>query len=250
MDVVILCGGMGTRIRGIDDQLPKPMIKIGDEPILVHIMRYYAIFGHRRFVLCLGYKGDVIREYFGGSTDKGEMQEIEYSDTQTGHWTVMLAETGESSMTGSRVSRVRHLVNGTDFLLTYGDGVSDVNLDDLLQYHRAVGGVLTLTAVRPPARFGEVGFGADGLATSFNEKPQASGGHISGGYFACSRQLFDYVTDDESLVFERRPMQTLVAERRLAVFQHDGFWQCMDTNRDWELLNELLSTGGAPWKRW
>lgn len=250
MDVVILCGGMGTRIRGVDDQVPKPMIRIGEEPIVVHIMRYYASFGHRRFILCLGYKGDVIREYFGDSTDRSKTQEITHSDAYTGRWNVVLAETGSAAMTGSRVSQVRRLVTGADFLLTYGDGVSDVNLDDLLKRHYAVGGILTLTAVRPPARFGEVSFGVDGLANSFNEKPQASGGHISGGYFACSTQLFNYVTDDESLVFERQPMQQLVAERRLAVFQHDGFWQCMDTNRDWELLNELHAKGGAPWKRW
>lgn len=250
MDVVILCGGMGTRIRGVDDQVPKPMIRIGDEPILLHIMRFYASYGHRRFVLCLGYKGDVIRQFFG-CQDTDVTREVDYMDTTTGEtWSVVLAETGANSMTGSRVSQVRNVVGGGEFLLTYGDGVSDVDLDKLVARHRASGAVLTLTAVRPPARFGEVGFNSDGFATSFNEKPQASGGHISGGYFACSPTLFDYVTDDESLVFERQPMQTLVTERRLGVYQHDGFWQCMDTNRDWELLNELHSELKAPWKRW
>lgn len=249
MDVVILCGGMGTRIRGVDDQVPKPMIKVGDQPILQHIMRFYASYGHRRFVLCLGYKGDVIRRHFGSQATSGTA-EVTYSDALTGAWSVVLAETGEQAMTGSRISQIRHHVGDDDFLLTYGDGVSDVDLDALVRQHERLGSVLTLTAVRPPARFGEVGFGSDGLATSFNEKPQASGGHISGGYFACSSRIFDYVTDEESLVFERQPMQKLVTERRLGVFQHDGFWQCMDTNRDWELLNQLDSSGRAPWKRW
>lgn len=249
MDVVILCGGMGTRIRGVDDQVPKPMIKVGDDPILVHIMRFYASYGHRRFVLCLGYKGDVIRQHFGVH-DSGVTREVVYTDSIGGEWQIVLAETGDASMTGARVSRIRSFVSGDDFLLTYGDGVSDVPLPDLVQTHRSIGSVLTLTAVRPPARFGEVNFGTDGFATSFNEKPQASGGHISGGYFACSNRLFNYLTDDESLVFERQPMKTLVTERRLGVYQHDGFWQCMDTHRDWELLNELLREGKAPWKRW
>lgn len=250
MDVVILCGGMGTRIRGVDDQVPKPMIRVGNDPILLHIMRFYASFGHQRFVLCLGYKGDVIRQFFGCNATAGT-SEIDHRDPVTGTtWSIVLAETGIASMTGSRVSQVRHVVGNQDFLLTYGDGVSDVDLGKLIEHHRASGAVLTLTAVRPPARFGEVGFDASGFATTFNEKPQASGGHISGGYFACSPTLFDYVSDDETLVFERQPMQTLVAERRLGVYQHDGFWQCMDTNRDWELLNELDSLQKAPWKRW
>lgn len=249
MDVVILCGGMGTRIRGVDDQVPKPMIKVGEDPILVHIMRFYASYGHRRFVLCLGYKGDVIREYFG-VRDRGVTREVVRKDRASGDWNVVLAETGDASMTGARVSRARMHVTGDDFLLTYGDGVSDVPLPELVRTHHAIGSVLTLTAVRPPARFGEVNFGSDGFATSFNEKPQASGGHISGGYFACTTQIFDYLSDDESLVFERQPMQTLVTERRLGVYQHDGFWQCMDTHRDWELLNDLLREEKAPWKRW
>lgn len=248
MNVVILCGGMGTRIRGVDDQVPKPMIKVGTEPILQHIMRYYASYGHRRFVLCLGYKGDVIRKYFG-SQNSQDGDEIVFEDPQTGEWRVVLAETGEASMTGARVSRVRRFVSDDDFLLTYGDGVCDVNLHDLVATHTSSNTVLTLTAVRPPARFGEVGFDSTGIATSFNEKPQASGGHISGGYFVCSPQLFDYLSDDETLVFERQPMQTLVKERQLGVYPHDGFWQCMDTYRDWELLNELEQSGSAPWHR-
>jgi glucose-1-phosphate cytidylyltransferase len=247
MNVVILCGGKGTRIRGVDDQVPKPMIRVGDEPILLHIMRFYASFGHRRFVLCLGYKGEVIREFFGAANLSDD--EVVFDDRLGGRWRIVLAETGEASMTGARVSRVRQHVGDESFLLTYGDGVCDVNLNDLIAHHETIGTTLTLTAVRPPARFGEVGFDSGGIATSFNEKPQASGGHISGGYFVCSPQLFHYLSDDESLVFERQPMQTLVKERQLGVFQHDGFWQCMDTYRDWELLNELEQSGSAPWRR-
>lgn len=249
MDVVILCGGMGTRIRGVDDQVPKPMIRVGNDPILLHIMRYYATFGHRRFLLCLGYKGDAIRRYFS-VTDSGSTTEVRHVDSATGEWSVGLIETGEAAMTGARVAKVHPHISGDEFLLTYGDGVSDVNIDNLVMRHRQLRSAITLTAVRPPARFGEVAIGDDGFATSFNEKPQASGGYISGGYFACSRELFDYVKDDDALVLEREPMQNMVRERRLGVHQHDGFWQCMDTNRDWELLNGMLQDGKAPWKRW
>lgn len=250
MIVVILCGGLGTRIRGVNDDVPKPMITVGSEPILLHIMRFYASFGHREFVLCLGYRGDVIRRCFNASPDRQRSQHVEFNDTVTGKWSVLLAETGESSMTGSRVSQVREYVRNDDFLLTYGDGVSDVDINKLVDKHRELGSSMTITAVRPPARFGEVSFGEDGVATSFNEKPQASGGYISGGYFVCSPTLFDVLDDAASLVLEREPMQQLVAARRLGVHRHDGFWQCMDTHRDWELLNELALKGAAPWKRW
>ncbi len=252
LKVVILCGGLGTRIRGVDDDVPKPMIRIGDEPILVHIMRYYASWGHREFVLCLGYKGDVIRSYF---TDRGSVVGRDGDDftvtvpDSSGDWQVTLADTGITTMTGGRVARALRHTHGESFMLTYGDGVADVNIDELVASHRRHDRAMTLTAVRPPSRFGEVRYGPDGVATSFNEKPQTSEGRISGGYFVCRPSVAHYLSDRDDLVFEVEPMKGMVRDGQLSVFEHDGFWQCMDTHRDWELLNELLQRNEAPWKR-
>lgn len=252
LKVVILCGGLGTRIRGVDDDVPKPMIRIGDEPILVHIMRYYASWGHREFVLCLGYKGDAVRSYF---TQRGTVAATEGSDTtvvvpgRDGDWRVTLAETGLTTMTGGRVARALRHVKHESFMLTYGDGVTDVNIDELVAAHERHDRAMTLTAVRPPSRFGEVRYGSDGVATSFNEKPQTSEGRISGGYFVCRPSVARYLSERDDLVFEVEPMKGMVRDGQLSVFEHDGFWQCMDTHRDWELLNELLQRNEAPWKR-
>lgn len=252
LKVVILCGGLGTRIRGVDDDVPKPMIRIGDEPILVHIMRYYASWGHREFVLCLGYKGDVIRSYF---TERGTVTAHDGADfvvvvpNPAGDWRVTLADTGLNTMTGGRVARAMRHVNGESFMLTYGDGVTDVNVDELIASHARHDRAMTLTAVRPPSRFGEVRYGPDGVATSFNEKPQTSEGRISGGYFVCRPSVAGYLSERDDLVFEVEPMKNMVRDGQLSVFEHDGFWQCMDTHRDWELLNELLQRNEAPWKR-
>lgn len=252
LKVVILCGGLGTRIRGVDDDVPKPMIRIGDEPILVHIMRYYASWGHREFVLCLGYKGDVIRSYF---TERGTVIARDGADfvvvvpDPAGDWRVTLADTGLNTMTGGRVARAMRHVNGESFMLTYGDGVTDANVDELIASHARHDRAMTLTAVRPPSRFGEVRYGPDGVATSFNEKPQTSEGRISGGYFVCRPSVTGYLSERDDLVFEVEPMKSMVRDGQLSVFEHDGFWQCMDTHRDWELLNELLQRNEAPWKR-
>jgi len=183
MNVVILCGGKGTRIRGVDDRVPKPMITVGDLPIVVHIMQRYAKFGHRRFILCLGYLGNVISEYFG-STFPSTSSEIRFLLPDGIAIDIVLANTGKESMTGSRVAQIQDHVNG-DFMLTYGDGVSDVAIDQLVQFHQTHDCAMTLTAVRPPSRFGEVQVDNRGIATSFNEKPQASSGLISGGFFVC-----------------------------------------------------------------
>lgn len=247
MKVVLLCGGKGTRIRGVDDKVPKPMIPVGDHPIVVHIMEHYAHFGHRDFVLCLGYLGHAVKEYFGAMTS-ADTESVKFSLPNAGIVNVMLVDTGLDAMTGARIRKIRHIVGEEDFFLTYGDGVSDVPINHLLEFHRSHEASMTLTAVRPPSRFGEVEVDQSGLAVSFNEKPQASAGLISGGYFVCRSKLFGYLSEREDLVLEADPMRTMVRQRQLAAYTHEGFWQCMDTYRDWELLNELYKKNEAPWR--
>lgn len=247
MNVVLLCGGKGTRIRGVDDAVPKPMIPVGSQPIVVHIMQHYAFYGHRDFVLCLGYLGNVVREFFGATSSAVE-ETVSFELPTAGQVNVTLVDTGLDAMTGARVRKIRHVVGGNDFLLTYGDGVSDVPIDRVLAFHRSHNAAMTLTAVRPPSRFGEVEVDTCGIATSFNEKPQVSAGLISGGYFVCRPSLFEYLDDREDLVLEADPMRHMVRDRRLAAYTHQGFWQCMDTYRDWELLNDLDRRDEAPWR--
>jgi len=223
------------------------MIPVGSHPIVVHIMQHYAFYGHRDFVLCLGYLGGVIRDFFGSTTTAVE-ETVTYTLPTAGKVNVTLVDTGLDSMTGARVRKIRHLVGDDDFFLTYGDGVSDVPVDDVLSFHRSHSSAMTLTAVRPPSRFGEVEVDASGIATSFNEKPQASAGLISGGYFVCRRTLFGYLSEREDLVLEADPMRQMVRDRQLAAYTHEGFWQCMDTYRDWELLNDLDRKDEAPWR--
>jgi len=247
MKVVLLCGGKGTRIRGVDDAVPKPMIPVGSQPIVVHIMQHYAFYGHRDFVLCLGYLGNVVREFFGATSSAVE-ETVSFELPTAGQVNVTLVDTGLDAMTGARVRKIRHVVGGNDFLLSYGDGVSDVPIDRVLAFHRSHNAAMTLTAVRPPSRFGEVEVDTSGIATSFNEKPQVSAGLISGGYFVCRPSLFEYLDDREDLVLEADPMRHMVRDRRLAAYTHQGFWQCMDTYRDWELLNDLDRRDEAPWR--
>lgn len=247
MKVVILCGGKGTRIRGVDDTLPKPMIPIGSQPIVVHIMEHYSHFGYRSFVLCLGYLGNVIRQHFGG-TGSSPVEHVTSALPSGTSVSVALADTGENTMTGGRVRKIHDLVANQDFLLTYGDGVSDVPIDEVVKFHASHTAAMTLTAVRPPSRFGEVEVDPSGIATSFNEKPQASAGLISGGYFICRPSVFNYLDDRDDLVLEAEPMRRMASERQLAAYTHEGFWQCMDTYRDWELLNDLERKNEAPWR--
>lgn len=257
MKTVILAGGYGTRIRDVADDIPKPMIPIGPYPILWHIMKSYAHFGHKEFIVCLGYKGQVIKEFFLNyeaytrdftiSFGTGNLEFHNSHDES--EWKVTLADTGIRSMTGSRISRIRKFIGNEDFMLTYGDGVSDVNIDELLKFHKSHGKVLTVTGVRPPGRFGEMVKEDDGSVREFNEKPQATAGRISGGFFVASPKLFDYLEDNEDLVFEQEPMRRLVANNQLMMFEHDGFWQPMDTSREYLLLNSLFESGKAPWVR-
>jgi len=255
MKTIILAGGYGTRIRDVADDIPKPMIPIGPFPILWHIMKSYSYFGHKDFVICLGYKGQVIKEFFlnyeaytRDFTISFGSGNVEYHNShKESDWKVTLTDTGVRSMTGSRLSRVRDYIGDEDFMFTYGDGVSDVDIDALVKFHKSHGKILTVTGVRPPGRFGEMMTDSNGQVSEFNEKPQASAGRISGGFFVASPKLFDYVTDDENLVFEQEPIHRLVADKQLMMFEHDGFWQPMDTSREYLLLNSMYEKGNAPW---
>ena len=260
MKVVILCGGQGTRIRDVNENLPKPMIPVGNLPILWHIMKYYSMAGHKDFVLCLGYKGQVIKDFFLNyesntrdfSLTLGAANRIEYhTEHEEIDWRVTLADTGADAMTGARVRKIRKYIGDDEhFMLTYGDGVGDIDIGKLVDFHKSHGRILTVSGVRPPGRFGELMHAPDGMVTEFNEKPQATGGRISGGYFVCSRKIFDYLDDGDDLVFETEPMRRLVADGQMMTYQHDGFWQPMDTYRDYMYLNGLAAKGEAPWIKW
>lgn len=260
MKVVVLCGGLGTRIRDVADNIPKPMIPVNGLPILWHIMKYYAHYRHRQFVLCLGYKGETIKDFFLNyeahtrdfTLKLGSIPSISYhNEHDEADWEVTLAETGLNAMTGARINRVKKFMADDDnFMLTYGDGVGDVDIDKLVAFHKSHGKILTVTGVRPPGRFGELCHTPEGLVSEFNEKPQASGGRISGGFFVCRRELFDYLNDREDLVFEVEPMRKLVSDGQMMIYKHDGFWQPMDTYRDYMYLNGLCSNGEAPWMVW
>ncbi len=260
MKTIILCGGYGTRIRDVADNLPKPMIPVGRYPILWHLMKYYASFDHKDFVLCLGYKGQVIKEFFLNyeaqtrdcTVTLGAQKSIEFhTDHEEMDWRVTLADTGTDAMTGARLRKVRHYIgDNEDFMLTYGDGLGNVDLDQVLAFHKKHGRILTVTGVRPPGRFGELMNSPEGLVTEFNEKPQATGGRISGGFFVCRKEIFDYLEDREDLVFELEPMRRLVKDTQMMMYPHNGFWQPMDTYRDYTYLNGLVAKDEAPWIRW
>jgi glucose-1-phosphate cytidylyltransferase len=258
---VILCGGMGTRIRDVAD-VPKPMIAIGDRPIIWHIMNIYAKYGLDDFVLCLGYKGWTIKEYFlnywaaGGdiTLQLAERSVVEVHDDPAEKWTITLAETGLETQTGGRLRQVRRHLAGEDiFCLTYGDGLADIDISKLIEYHHKHGRIATVTAVRPVGRFGTLQARTlDDLVevTDFEEKPQSATGWISGGFFVFDRRVWDYIDDRDDLVLEREPLERLAADGQLMAYEHPGFWQPMDTYREWQLLNRLWEADEAPWKTW
>ncbi len=236
------------------------MVEIGNFPILWHIMKYYSCWNYKNFVLCLGYKGKVIKDFFLNykahvsdfTIDLEKSNDIDYHNETLGlDWKVTLAETGLKTMTGGRIGRIKkYLHDDHAFMLTYGDGLGNINLDDLIRFHKHHGKILTVTGVRPPGRFGELVGDSQGTVIEFNEKPQATGGRISGGFFVCRREIFDYLDESKGLVFEKEPMRNLVRDNQLMVYDHDGFWQCMDTYRDYQLLNNLFDAGEAPWMIW
>jgi glucose-1-phosphate cytidylyltransferase len=256
MKAVLLAGGLGTRISEETSVKPKPMIEIGGKPILWHIMKIYAAHGVNDFVVCLGYKGYVIKEYFANYFL--HMSDVTFdmrNNSTTIHnntaepWTVTLVETGEETMIGGRIKRILPFVEGDDaFCLTYGDGVGDVDIRAVIDLHRRSGRLATVTATQPPGRFGAIEFDGD-TVLGFKEKPQGDGGWINGGFFVLSPRVGSYIEGDTS-VWEREPMEQLAAERQLGVHFHDGFWQPMDTLRDKIYLEGLWSSGNAPWKIW
>jgi glucose-1-phosphate cytidylyltransferase len=260
MKVVILCGGRGTRLREETEYRPKPMVPIGNRPILWHIMKTYAHHGHTEFILCLGYKGEMIRDYFRNylwntcdtTLKLGTDPDVRFHTRHTEEeWSVTLADTGENSMTAYRVKLIEKYLGGDEaFLLTYGDGVGDIDVNGSIEFHRRSGKICAMTAVHPPGRFGELGLDATGEVHGFNEKPQAEGGYINGGYMVCSRRIFDYLPDDAGIMLEQEPMRKLTAEGQLAAYRHEGFWQPMDTFQEFTLLNQMWDKGTAPWKIW
>ena len=254
MKVVILCGGKGTRIRDVSDELPKPMIPIGRYPIVKHIMDIYSRHGHQEFILCLGHKGWRIKEYFLNFqaetsdlvVDFRSRGKVEYLDGGLPPWKVTLAETGLEAMTGCRIKRVERYVGRETFLLTYGDGVGNIDVAALVDFHKSHGKLATITSVRPPSRFGKLVVEGDVVA-AFEEKHQSIAGLINGGFFVCEPGVFDYVTNDEACVFERLPLERLANDRQLMTYVHEGFWMPMDTSREYTLLNEMWHQGEAPW---
>jgi glucose-1-phosphate cytidylyltransferase len=259
MKVVLLAGGLGTRLSEETGVKPKPMVEVGGQPILWHVMKHFAHHGFKEFVIALGYKGEVIKRYFVdyallksnfvvhlGSGD------IMRRDLCCEDWTIHLVDTGPDTQTGGRIKRLAAVLGREPFLMTYGDGVANVDLTELVRYHRGHGKLATVTAVRPPARFGGLALAGDGRAQrvrEFIEKPQTGEGWINGGYFVLEPSVLEYIAGD-STSFEREPLERLAAEEQLMAHCHDDFWQCMDTQRDLQLLEKLWSGGRAPWKVW
>jgi glucose-1-phosphate cytidylyltransferase len=254
---VILAGGLGTRISEETSTRPKPMVEIGGKPILWHIMKIYSHYGINDFVVCCGYKGYVIKEYFANYflhmsdvTFDMEHNRMEVHQRYAEPWKVTLVDTGDETMTGGRLARVRKYVEDeNEFCFTYGDGVSDVNIDQLLAFHRASGCLATLTATYPPGRFGALDIHDDHRVHSFKEKPKGDGGMINGGFFVLSPRVIDLIKGDET-IWEREPLEQLAETGQLAAYRHEGFWQPMDTLRDKNHLEELWQSGEAPWKKW
>jgi len=260
MKVVILCGGKGTRLREETEYRPKPMVPIGGKPILWHIMKTYAHYGHKEFILCLGYKGDMIREFFRNylwntcdvTVNLVQSSSIHFHDRHGEEdWTVTLANTGEHSMTAYRVKSIqRYIPAGEGFLLTYGDGLGTIDINASIASHKAAGKVCTISAVHPAGRFGSLRIDQDGMIHDFSEKPQFEESFINGGYMVCDHSMFAYLPQDPQVMLERKPMDDLVRDRQLNAFKHEGFWQPMDTYQEMQYLNSIWDEGKAPWKVW
>jgi glucose-1-phosphate cytidylyltransferase len=256
MKTVILAGGVGTRLAEETEVKPKPMVEVGGQPILWHILKHYSHYGIKEFFVALGYRGEVIKRFFmdyhslnGSISIDLATGQVDRDDRECEDWVVHLKNTGEKTNTGGRLKRLEPLLNDGTFMMTYGDGVCDVNLRDLLACHRAHGRIATVTAVRPPARFGGLIFDGDSTVVDFTEKPQIGEGWINGGFMVFEPQIFNYLKDDDSSL-EADALERLASERQLAAYRHEGFWQCMDTMRDMRLLQGLWQSGHAPWKVW
>ena len=255
MKAVILAGGLGTRISEESSLRPKPMIEIGGKPILWHVMKIYSAHGINDFIICLGYRGYMIKEYFSNYalhmsdvTIDMQQNKREIHNSSAEPWRVTLVDTGENTMTGGRLKRVAQYLNGEDFCFTYGDGVGDVDITREIAFHKTQGTLATLTATQPPGRFGALNMDQHKII-SFQEKPQGDGGWINGGFFVLSPKVIDYIEGDDT-IWEREPMERLAAEGNMSAYRHHGFWQPMDTLRDKNHLEELWASGKAPWKTW
>ena len=256
MKVVILAGGLGTRISEETDLKPKPMVEVGGKPILWHIMRIYSHHGFNEFIICCGYKSYSIKDYFhhyymheSDITIDLERNLTQYHNTKSEPWKVTLVDTGIATMTGGRIKRIQSYVGDGTFLLTYGDGLSDVDIGKLVDYHTANGRLATLTAVQPSGRFGSLGMDGDRV-TSFQEKPRGDGAWVNGGFFVLEPGIFDYIRDGDQTVWERSPLEDLSTAGQLSAYRHSGFWHAMDTLRDKGDLENLWARGRAPWKVW
>jgi len=253
--VVILAGGLGTRLQEETTVKPKPMVEIGGKPILWHIMSIYAAFGFEEFAIALGYKGEMIKEYFLNFYMLNNDLSIDLSNgyteprsNQRFQWKVHLVDTGDVTQTGGRIKRLQTLIGNEQFMFTYGDGVANVDIKRLIAFHKSHGKLATVTAVRPPSRFGRIVFDGDRVL-EFSEKPQTAEGWINGGFFVLEPEVFDYIEGDET-AWEGEPLKQLAADKQLMAYRHEGFWQPMDTLREKQLLNELWTKKGAPWKVW
>lgn len=257
MKVLILAGGLGTRLSEETDLRPKPMVDIGGKPILWHIMKLYSRYGHNEFVILLGYKGYYIKEYFANYflhqsdvTIDLATNKMEIHNNSSEPWRITLLDTGADTMTGGRIQRAQPYVGDETFMLTYGDGVSDVNIEDLLACHRAHGKAVTMTSVQPDGRFGTFDADERGQVTRFLEKPRGDGSWINGGFFVCEPTVFDYINSGDATVFEQDPLQGLARDGELHTYRHNGFWKCMDTLRDKQDLNQMWQSCNAKWKTW
>ena len=257
MKVVILAGGLGTRISEESHLKPKPMIEVGDAPILWHIMKYYSCYGFNEFIICCGYKGYVIKEYFADyylhrsdvTFDFANNNEMIIHNNVAEPWKVTVVDTGLHTMTGGRLKRIQKYVGDQTFMMTYGDGVSDIDLDALLEFHRVHKKAATLTAIQPGGRFGVLDIDDNETVRQFSEKAKEDGGWINAGFMVLEPEVFDYIEGDDTF-FEKEPLENLALDGKLAAYRHEGFWKCMDTMRDKGMLDELWNSGQAPWKRW
>ena len=271
MKVVILCGGMGTRLREETEYKPKPLVEIGGKPILWHIMKSYSHYGFKDFVLCLGYKGKMIKDYFlnyeitnSDFTLKLESNNIKFFNSyKEKDWIITFAETGKNAMTGARIKRIEKYIDSDLFMLTYGDGVADIDLQELLEFHKSHGKIGTVTGVSPSSRFGEL-IVVEDQVKKFSEKPRIKDSFINGGFFVFDKRIFNYLKDDNNCIFEKEPLKKLALDKELMIYKHKGFWQCMDTYRDLQLLNNLwvgqevekelyfgeIKSIKPPWKIW
>jgi glucose-1-phosphate cytidylyltransferase len=257
MKVVILAGGLGTRLSEETDVRPKPMVEIGGKPILWHIMKIYSSYGYNDFVVCLGYKGYVIKEYFANLflhqsdvTIDVKNNKLEVHNNLAEDWKITLVETGAETLTGGRIKRIQKYIGQEPFMLTYGDGVSDVNIKELVHFHQKQGKLCTVTSVQPSGRFGVLQIDSNNLVESFHEKRSEDIGWINGGFFVCEPEVFNYIKEGDSSIWERNPLENLAKDKQLTSFKHRGFWRPMDSLKDKMDLNQMWNSGSAIWKLW